>query len=587
MAGVRIGPGRTALALLSVLAPWVAASAQTTAETSVDRAPAPVSIPPTPPGTQIETRPPPAKAVLLGELESQLVEVAEPGDLEGCDAPVREQYREVRADIDEAMQHPEMLAKKVGRAWAQLGMWAHAYRIPGMALAAYHNARILSPRDRRWAYYEALLNQSLGRLDEAREGFTRAHETRPEDLQTLLRLAELEIESGRLDEALEWARKALRVEPQSAHALLLQGQVALLRGQYDEAIAHLRDAMRERPDSNRVRYALALALRGVGEAGRAERLLGAFARTERRGERRLTNDLLVTRLEAMNIGSKRWMRLGQAALRMGRNERALSLYERAVEAAPERVAARDALGSVLLAVGRVQEALEQYEWVAQHAPESASSWYGLGVAYERAGRTEDAIAALEHAVQLAEDSAQSQFKLGSLLAGAGRESDALAAYARAIELEPWRAHFRLERATLLISLGRYSEAANALDADLKALPDSPGLHLMRARLLASSPDGTQRDGARSLEMAQIGAERYTVLSAETLAMAYAETGDFQNAVAWQKAALEAAQSHDETAQFMTWVGRRLELYEKHEPCREPWFAGESFAAGVRVSPPSG
>ena len=74
------------------------------------------------------------------------------------------------------------------------------------------------------------------------------------------------------------------------------------------------------------------------------------------------------------------------------------------------------------------------------------------------------------------------------------------------------------------------------------------------------------------------------LSRIVLAAAFAETGRFDDAVRWQRAAL--VQTESATSR------RRLARYTSGQPCREPWAAGEKLTAQrlraeERLRPPGG
>jgi hypothetical protein len=101
-------------------------------------------------------------------------------------------------------------------------------------------------------------------------------------------------------------------------------------------------------------------------------------------------------------------------------------------------------------------------------------------------------------------------------------------------------------------------------------------------VLAAAPDASVRDGARALDLARSLVERETTIDhVETLAMALAELGRFDDAIHWQERAIEreTATGEDSTASR-----RRLELYHAHHAVREPW--NESgVAAQARAVPP--
>jgi hypothetical protein len=83
-----------------------------------------------------------------------------------------------------------------------------------------------------------------------------------------------------------------------------------------------------------------------------------------------------------------------------------------------------------------------------------------------------------------------------------------------------------------------------------------------------------RDGARALSLAQqVTKTTRTTDVGETLAMAYAEVGDYTNAVEVQKdvmaAAARAGQKKD-----VARMGDNLRRYERRQPCRVAWGPGD-------------
>jgi hypothetical protein len=82
-------------------------------------------------------------------------------------------------------------------------------------------------------------------------------------------------------------------------------------------------------------------------------------------------------------------------------------------------------------------------------------------------------------------------------------------------------------------------------------------HLL-ARLLAAAPDAAVRDGRRALDLA-LALHRVApaVAAAETVAMAYAEVGDFTQALAWQEHAQSAGADR-------VLGGARLDLYRSRQ-----------------------
>ena len=122
----------------------------------------------------------------------------------------------------------------------------------------------------------------------------------------------------------------------------------------------------------------------------------------------------------------------------------------------------------------------------------------------------------------------------------------------------------------LVALRRYDKARDWLDESVKLQPEEPSLSHALARLLVTAPDDKVRDGRRALAIVQElmkGVKRTDL--GETMAMAAAELGDFEEAVAIQRGVLAAAQRAG-LAETVRRMQDNLRLYEQRQPCRTPW-----------------
>jgi tetratricopeptide (TPR) repeat protein len=133
------------------------------------------------------------------------------------------------------------------------------------------------------------------------------------------------------------------------------------------------------------------------------------------------------------------------------------------------------------------------------------------------------------------------------------------------------------RQGIFVSQGGYAQALADCDDLLRRYPDLSWVHRERAWILASCPDARIRDGKRAVAAATHTAELtnwkdWNVLQA--LAAAYAEAGDFANAVRWEERALELEQEYlkrlppNPRGIGTTHVDRdRLDLYKAGKPSR--------------------
>lgn len=105
----------------------------------------------------------------------------------------------------------------------------------------------------------------------------------------------------------------------------------------------------------------------------------------------------------------------------------------------------------------------------------------------------------------------------------------------------------------------YTEAIHLNPKDAMALNNV-------AWLRATCPDGRFRDGQQAIEYATKACELTAWKiwnNVGTLAAAYAESGDFPNAIKWADKSLELAPENEKQA-----ANQRLDLYRSNQPIRD-------------------
>lgn len=114
----------------------------------------------------------------------------------------------------------------------------------------------------------------------------------------------------------------------------------------------------------------------------------------------------------------------------------------------------------------------------------------------------------------------------------------------------------------------YAQAIADEREAIRLYPNGDEVRNQLAWLLATCPEASVRDGKQAVELAQRacqleGWKRGSVL--DTLAAAYAETGDFDQAIAWQQKAVDL---HDVPKATLKKMSQRLALYQQHRPYHE-------------------
>ena len=334
---------------------------------------------------------------------------------------------------------------------------------------------------------------------------------------------------------------------------LKAGTRAANAGDFQRAIGHFRRAIEVEPTDPLAHYNLALALVRTGDPG------GAIGALERAVE--------------LDPGYRdAHYNLATTLAGLGRWSEAAAHFRRAAEIDPLDAGARLGWARAELAAGNGTEARRLLESLAT-ADGSVSgearteALLLLADLTERAGDPADAESRLREALE--PGSPQVFEALGSLLGRQGRFREAAGIYGRAVERWPASPQARFGQVMALLLAGADREARAALEDAVVALPESLELRHLLARVLAASPDPAVRDPARALELAtDLANRRSTLTHGETVAMALAASGRFEEAAALQSRLVDAARR--ETGVDPRPLERRLASYRAGEPVTAPW-----------------
>lgn len=146
---------------------------------------------------------------------------------------------------------------------------------PAEALAFVENVRKRYPDSRQLLLTEAMLNQSLGSLEEAKAGYEQLINTAPDNIIVLNNLAWLYQQEDDA-RALDLARRAYELSPDNAAVVDTYGWIMLQRGNPAESVPLLEKAHQLQPDSEEIALHLAEAYRAVGKNSEAQRVLEKF-----------------------------------------------------------------------------------------------------------------------------------------------------------------------------------------------------------------------------------------------------------------------------------------------------------------------
>ena len=490
-------------------------------------------------------------------------------DLSRASATVQEQLREAHSALTRQLENPRTPPTELAAAYGEMGKLLMAAEFGKAAEPCLLNAQMLAPGDMRWPYYLGHLYKDQGAAAQSTASFEQALRLRPDDMATLIRLGEAHLAQDRLDAAESNFARARSLQPGSVAALAGIGRVALARRDYRRAVQYLEEALGVDGQAGLLHYSLAMAYRGLGDLAKAETQLQQSGKNEIP-----VPDPLMQELRGLLRSAASFESTGIQALERGDSAAAAMYFRKGLELAPDNASLHHRLGTALFLAGDSQAGEEQFETALRLEPDLARAHYSVGVLMVSRGRYQQALQHLSAAVRSDSNYVDARMLLGELRRHTGHLDEALRQYAEVIKIDAGRADAQLGYALTLVASGQYRQARDHLADATAAHPDQPDLVQALARILAAAPDARIRDGNRAVALMQpLVKEHATPELAETMAMAYAETGDFRQAVAWEREALAAAEQTARDRYVQQAMTENLRLFERGEAARVPWRDG--------------
>ena len=164
--------------------------------------------------------------------------------------------------------------------------------------------------------------------------------------------------------------------------------------------------------------------------------------------------------------------LGATYAALGKLDKAIASYAKALQSWPDFAEAHSNLGDALLGLGKTGEAAASYQKAIHLKPELVVAQTNLGAALIQLGNAEAAVSSLTKALQIEPNLAEAHNNLGIALNDLGRPEEALSSLTRALQINPDFAEAHNNLGATLNSLGKPGEAA---ESHIKALQIDPTL----------------------------------------------------------------------------------------------------------------
>jgi protein O-mannosyl-transferase len=227
----------------------------------------------------------------------------------------------------------------------------------------------------------------------------------------------------------------------------------------------------------------------------------------------------------------------------GRRSEAVRRLLLALDISPDDDLTHILLGRLLLSEDRVHEAVSHFRIAFRLRPENPEGYVPLGEALLLQGNTREAAEVLTRMRNLAPDIAPVHHLLGLALARLHRWQDAMTSLQRAIEIRPDRADYYCDLGLALYEGGERNRADDQYHTASRLQPDWTAQMNAAAGHLLNSDRPAVRQNQRALEMAKEVCQATDFRNPaylDTLAAAYAATGDSTRARATARKAIDLA-----------------------------------------------
>lgn len=238
------------------------------------------------------------------------------------------------------------------------------------------------------------------------------------------------------------------------------------------------------------------------------------------------------------------------------------------------------LGTALMENGQLDDALSYFQKALDVRSGSEQRHYNfslsvihdsVGNVLARKGRLNEAIVHLRQAVDLRPDFPDAHYNLGTALFQKGDLDGAIAEYKTALSIHPNDAGAHTSLGNALVQKGLLRDAADHYEKALQWDPDAILPLNNLAWIMSAGPDESLRNNEIAVKLAlkanQLSRQNNPVF-VRTLAAAYAQAGQFENAIETARRASELANAQG-VRDLAAEIAHDVDLYQQRIPVRDP------------------
>ena len=281
----------------------------------------------------------------------------------------------------------------------------------------------------------------------------------------------------------------------------------------------------------------------------------------------LWNDVVTMNLSAIQVAPA-IMNRGNAYSAKGEFDKAMQDYDEAINLDPKNAGAYVNRALALARQGDFEAAMKDYAKAIALNPRQWQAYFNRAAELKDSGKLREAVADLSQVINLNPEFAGAYVNRANIYVRQSELDKAIADYNAALQRDSTLTDIYISRAKLFVRKKKYQQAVSDLQrvAQMKTKRPEAALNSL-AWLRATCPEPGMRDGKEAVQLAVKAcdlSEWKNWGTIDTLAAAYAETGDFDQAINYQQCVLQMVNPPTDQRKLQ----QRLALYREHKPYRE-------------------
>jgi tetratricopeptide (TPR) repeat protein len=403
-----------------------------------------------------------------------------------------------------------------------------------------------------------ITNRASAEIEIAISNLTDRIRISPNDAGLFGRRALYYLSKNKIDKAMSDVNTAIALDSTDGAAFFTRALIYIEKADFENIVRDLDLALQHIPRevlvSNRVAHANLYHMRGIAHRKRGD-----------------LDKAIEDLSRAILIDPKNYVIHYDRAIAYSRNnqdERAISDLTEVIRLNPKIPDAYSSRGKLYYDKGQVQKAIKEYTEAVRLSADNVEIYLSRAVAFREIKDWDNAIADYSQVIKRSPTNCGAYFTRGVAYGEAGKYEKAIDDFTKAMELGYNQGIALCNRALAWEDRGQWQKAVADYTEAIRSDSTMEDAYNQLAWLYATCPESSVRNGGEAVRIAKQACEMTQWTNSSfvgTLAAAYAEAADFDNAVRLQKKVLSM---NDLSETEKKEEEERLKLFLQQKPYRE-------------------